>query len=244
MSSIKTDGIVLRSANYSETSRMLTLLTPQGILSASARGCRKLTSPLLTASELFCAGEYMLYEKSGRLTVTSFQLQENFYPIRDDFDKLAHGVYWLNLCEAAAQPCEDCTRLFRMLLLSLAVLAYGNLPSRALTAVFLAQFAMLMGLSPQLDVCARCGEPAPGDLRFDRTLGGICCTACAREGERMNAQTLQWMQEAQAKGAFVLAGRRALPVEQAEGAAEAAFHFYREHVEYRLDKHITSGRFL
>lgn len=44
-----------------------------------------------------------------------------------------------------------------MMLLSLAVLAYGETPPRALTAVFLAQLSLLEGFAPRLDVCLRCG---------------------------------------------------------------------------------------
>ena len=245
MSSVKTDAIVLRYANYGENDRMLTLLSPtMGLLSVSAKGCRKVTSKSLVASELFTAGEYLLYQKGERYTLSSFQLQESFYPIRNDLDKLAHGVYWLNLCEAAAQPNEDCSRLFKMLLLSLAVLAYGDVPIRALTAIFLAQFSMLQGFSPRLDRCIRCGKPLEGRMRFDEELGGVCCSTCTHKGQPISLETLQWMREAQEKGAFVLAGRRELPDASSPAVAEEAFSHFRAHVEHRLDKHISSGKML
>ena len=245
MSDIKTDAIVLRYANYGENNRTLTLLSPEmGLVSAAARGCRKVTSRMLTACELFTAGEYLLYQKGEHYTLTGFQLQENFYPIRQDVDKLSHGVYWLNLCEAAAQAGEECRRLFKMLLLSLAVLSYGDLPPRALTAVFLAQFSMLQGFSPRLDRCLRCGRALLPPMRFDVEGGGAGCAACAPSGMPLRAETLTWLREAQAKGAFVLAGRRALP-EDADGqTAEEAFAVLRAHVENRMEKHIVSGKFL
>lgn len=245
MSSVKTDAIVLRYANYGENDRMLTLLSPSmGLVSVSAKGCRKATSKTLAAAELFTAGEYLLHQKGERYTLSSFQLQESFYPIRNDVDKLAHGIYWLNLCEAATQPCEDCSRLFKMLLLSLAVLAYGDLPVRALTAVFLAQFSMLQGFAPRLDVCGRCGKPLGGALRFDAEQGGVCCSTCTHRGEALSMETLYWMQEAQAKGAFVLAGRRELPNAAKDAVYEEAFFHFRKHVENRIDKRFTSERFL
>lgn len=248
MSNVKTNAIVLRYANYGESNRMLTLLSPaMGLVSVSAKGCRKATSKTLAASELFAAGEFVLHEKEGRYTLTGFQLEESYYPIRLDIDKLAHGTYWLSLCEIAAQPCEDCSRLFKMLLLSLAVLAYDELPLRALTAVFLAQFSMLQGFAPRLDACVRCGEPVEDDgrpIRFDAELGGVCCATCTHGGEPLSRGALAWMQEAQAKGAFVLAGRRALPQSDDPSVAEEAFFHFRQHVERRLDRTIVSGRFL
>ncbi|MDR0929179.1 MAG: recombination protein O N-terminal domain-containing protein, partial [Oscillospiraceae bacterium] len=57
MSSIKTDAVVLRAANYGEGDRMLTLLSPTwGLVSVAAKGCRKATSRLLSATELFATG--------------------------------------------------------------------------------------------------------------------------------------------------------------------------------------------
>lgn len=243
MSNVVTDAVVLRNANYGESNRMLTLLTPDGLMSVSAKGCRKPTSKMLAASELFAAGEYVLYQRGDRYTLTSFQMQQNYYPIRTDIDKLSHGVYWLNLCEAAAQPCEDCHRLLKMLLLSLAVLAFDDLPPRALTAVFLIQFAGLQGFSPRLDACIRCGKPLTTLMRFDAALGGACCAGCAERGTPLSIEALAWMREAQAKGAFVLAGRRPLPQGSAETVDEAFTHL-RAQVEHRLDRQITSGKLL
>jgi len=245
MSNVKTDGVVLRYANYGESDRMLTLLTPaMGLLSVSARGCRKATSRTLAATELFTAGEYLIYQKGDRFTLSSFQLHESYYPIRMDIDKLAHGAYWLGLCEAAAQPSEDSGRLFKMLLLSLAVLAYDDLPLRPLTAVFLAQFSTLQGFAPMLDSCMHCGSTLAPPMRFDVANGSACCAACGEQGMPLTEADLAWLREAQAKGAFVLAGRRALPQAENSGAAEMPLKILRAHVEHRLEKHITSSKFL
>lgn len=245
MSSVKTEAIVLRHANYGENDRMLTLLSPtMGLLSVSARGCRKATSRNLTATELFTAGEYLLYQKGEHYTLTSFQSRENYYPLRSHVDRLTHGVYWLNLCEAAAQPGEDASRLFKMLLLSLAVLTYGDIPPRTLTAVFLAQFSMLQGFAPMLDHCARCGKPLVPPMRFDDVDGGACCSTCTHRGMPLTQEGLLWLREAQAKGAFVLAGRRAPPQDGRPPAAEESFAAMRAHVEQRLEKRIVSGRLL
>ncbi len=246
MSSVKTDAIVLRYADYGESDRMLTLLSPTlGLLSVSARGCRKQLSRNLPATELFSAGEYLLYQKGDRFTLTSHQRQESFYALRNDFARLSHGIYWLNLCEAAAQPGEECPRLFKMLLLSLAVLSYGDVPPRTLTAVFLTQFSMLQGFSPMLDHCIHCGlDLSEQPLRFDVAGGGASCAVCARDGMFLRRDSLDWLREAQQKGAFVLAGRRDAPMADQPDAGEEPMRVMRAHVEHRMEKHIVSGKFL
>ena len=245
MPTVKTDALVLRHAGFGENDRMLTLLTRSlGLVSACAHGCRKATSRLLAASELFTAGEYLLHEKGGRYTLSGFSLKENYYPLRLDYARLSHGVYWLNLCEAVAQPGGDCARLFKMMLLSLAVLAYGETPPRALTAVFLAQLSLLEGFAPRLDVCLRCGRPLRAPMRFDVKNGGACCAACAPQSPELPEDVLAWLREAQAKGAFVLAGRREIPQPDHPQAAESAFALMRAHVEARVEKNMASAKLL
>ena len=56
-------------------------------------------------------------------------------------------------------------------------------------------------------------------------------------------QTLEWLREAQKKGAFVLAGKRGLP-EVDEETVEQAFRLMRAHVERRVEKAIAAAKFL
>ena len=42
-----TPGLVLREVKFRESDRMLTILTPQGVVSASAKGSLRLKSKLL-----------------------------------------------------------------------------------------------------------------------------------------------------------------------------------------------------
>ena len=62
MPTLTTQAIVLRHADYREHDRMLTLLSPAyGRIEALCRGCKRPQSPLLSASEWFALGEYVLF---------------------------------------------------------------------------------------------------------------------------------------------------------------------------------------
>ena len=245
MQTIKTDGIVLRHTNYKDYDRIVTLLTRNhGVLSFSARSCRKAGSRNLVATELFSTGEFVLSQKGERYTLTSFQLSESYFPLREDFERLSHGVYWLNLCEAAVQPGESNERLYKMLLLSLAVLTYGDLPLRPLTVVFLLQFAMLQGYAPSLHTCVYCGKQVEQTFHFDTEKGGICCGVCAPKHPPLLEEELHWLWQAQKKGPFMLAGKHALPQEALPFGIDRAFEIIREHVECRIERKLQSGRFI
>ena len=71
MASHKVLGVVTRAVNYRDHDRILTLVTRErGKLTATARGCRKPQSKLLTAASPFCYGEYVLNERNGRFYVS------------------------------------------------------------------------------------------------------------------------------------------------------------------------------
>ena len=149
MAQITTHAIVVRRADYRENDRMITLFSPtMGRIDAQCRGCRRQKSPLMAASELFCAGEYVLYQTHDRATVVSCQVSDTYYALRSDYEKLSHGMYMLELCGAAIQPGQENERLFMLLLRSLAHLCYGEAAPRRITAVFLMGMTSLLGFRP------------------------------------------------------------------------------------------------
>lgn len=249
MPQITTNAIVLRRADYRENDRMLTLFSPTlGRIDALSRGCRRQKSPLMTASEVFCAGEYVLYTAGERMTVVSCQVEDTFYPLRSDFDRLAHGMYTLELCAAAVQPDQENERLFMLLLRSLAHLAYSEVDARRVTAVFLMGLTSLIGFRPQVGRCVRCAMPIPPIVpagmdkhtpvaAFSGEQGGVLCTSCgAGEHCRLDAGELDSLQAIMRRGIKTL--------EEEAVISDTLFAALRQMAESRLDVPIRSGKML
>lgn len=194
-----TKAIVLRRADWRENDRILTLLTRErGRVDAVARGCRRPNNPLMPASELFVLGDYMLFKGRGHELVTSCQVEDSFYPLRNDFDKLSYAATLLRCAELAAQPEEPQPHLLILLSRSLSRLAYSGMDARMVTAAFLLHFASLAGYKPRLEHCAVCGgripEGEPARLSF--TAGGLVCCRCQRpdgEGVAVEADAVRWL---------------------------------------------------
>ncbi|MBR6953823.1 MAG: DNA repair protein RecO [Clostridia bacterium] len=185
MNQTENTAIVLRYANYRENDRMLTLLSPtRGLVEAACRGCRRPKSRLLSASEIFSLGDYELYEKGGRFTVTGFTPIESFFPLRGDYDRLTCGVWLLALCEAAAQPGEPAQALFMLLLHTLSRLTFSDQPRTPLLTGFLLHYAVIGGLRPRLRHCVRCGRELgmEENAGFDIREGGLCCLSHGEPG--------------------------------------------------------------
>ncbi len=182
-----TKALVLSRSDWRDYDRMVTLLTPEyGRIDAVARGCRKPKSPLLNAAERFSAGEYTLAESKGRFTITGAEVNESFYPLRQDFDRLTAGAYLLHLLLQAAMPGQPQEALFLTSLKALAYLSYGELPIHLVVAAFELHYLNLTGQSPRMDSCLVCGrEFLEEDARFDVRAGGAVCLSCPSVGGRL-----------------------------------------------------------
>ncbi|MBR4040353.1 MAG: DNA repair protein RecO [Clostridia bacterium] len=246
MPQITTNAIVVRRADYRDNDRMITLFSPtMGRIDALCRGCRRQKSPLMAASELFCAGEYVLYQTSERATVVSCQVSDTYYALRSDYEKLSHGMYMLELCAAAIQPAQENERLFMLLLRSLAHLCYGDVEARRVTAVFVMGLSSLLGFRPQVGRCARCSTPVLQNRVGDEVIigsfspehGGVLCPGCsAGEKCRIRERDAVYLQDIMKRGLKSLEDEHECP--------QALFDAMRMLAEGRLDTPIRSGRML
>ena len=173
------EGMVSRAAEYRESDRMLTILTPQaGKLSANARGSRKPSSPLLACSQPFCYGEFTLKEINGILYVNQCDLRESFFDLRTDFLRLEAAAMVLRLCESGMKKNVPAPELFYHAYSSIAIIAYGENPPADGLICFLLNFLRIMGYTPGTTRCALCGKSTYGG-GFSSDVGALCpeCTS-------------------------------------------------------------------
>lgn len=238
MPNLTTEALVLRRADYRENDRMLTLLSPEhGRIDALARGCKRAKSPLVACAEQFALGEYVLYTGKGHATVTSAAMQETFYPLREDYEKLTFATYLVMLAEAAAQPSLPARGMFMLLARSLSRLAYTTRDARAVTAAYLLHFFSVNGFAPEIDRCVRCGrdiDDAPRRL-FSLSDGGVLCRACGdsrSDGSHIYREQLAWMRDVLRRGI----DKTDLP------DADAPLELLERFAETRLEKRLMRGK--
>ena len=232
-------AIVLRFANYRDNDRMLTLFSPtQGRIEALSRGCRKPRSPILNASELFALGDFELYQKGAHLTVISANLIETFYPLRQDFDRLAVGTYLLGVAEAYIQPGVPAQELFMLLLHTLSRLTFTDQPWKPLVAGFLLHLSACEGFKPRLQHCVHCGKRlTEGESTwFDHAEGGLVCRECHGQSHTpVSAAQAKWMRTMLTQGS-------AAWVDTPD--CTAPYKLLRKYVEGKLDRPVRAADML
>ncbi|MBR0206934.1 MAG: DNA repair protein RecO [Clostridia bacterium] len=196
MADLTLRGMVIRTVDYRDNDRILTLFTAeQGRVDAKARNCRKATSPLLACTQPFTYGEYQLFCHKNKYIVDQGEVLESFYPLREDVERFAAAALCTGLCLEGVQAEESSADVFSLLYHTLSFLTYGDNDPGDLAACFLIRFLSLVGFRPAITHCAVCGRDLREDpiLRFLPDKGGAVCAACAPVGRRIGKTALEAM---------------------------------------------------
>ena len=174
----KVKGVVLKSIEYGENDRLLTLLTHEkGKVIVSVKGGRSIKSKHMPSCEMFAYSEYELYEKQGKYWVRESYLCESFFQIRRSLETMYLGQY---LCEVACEFAlfdEQDEDLMRLLLNSLYLLCGDKKDLRIVKSVFEMRSASIEGFMPDISSCGFCGGMTDA-MYFDAIEGNLICTKC------------------------------------------------------------------
>ena len=170
----KIKGLVIKNSPFKEHSIILTVLTAEhGRLNILARGARK-TKKSALYTEVFTYSEFQLFKNRGMPVVDSADVLEPFYGLRNDFNKLSLGQYFLEV--ASFSPQGSCgSELLRLVLNSLSLLSESKFSDEIIKIVFELKYAYNEGFLPDSVICSSCGEKAERWL-FSQ---GFLCEKCA-----------------------------------------------------------------
>jgi DNA repair protein RecO (recombination protein O) len=182
MAAEKAVGLVVRTTDWSETSRIATFWTREvGKVRALAKGGRRLKSNFENALDLLnVCGIVFLRKSSGSLDLlTEAQVSERFPRLRTDLKALYAGYYIAELLADWTEDYDPHPGLFDEALATLQTLGTPG----TVTGLRLARFELVMlhelGYHPVLDVCVGCGQvPAESGLAFSPAAGGVLCRTC------------------------------------------------------------------
>ena len=103
-SDLRTHAIILRRTNYGESDRILNLLTPEGKISALAKGVRKEKSRLAGGIELFTIADVVIHRGRTELgTLTSAKMLRYFSNILTDMTRLELAATFLKRIEKLSE---------------------------------------------------------------------------------------------------------------------------------------------
>jgi DNA repair protein RecO (recombination protein O) len=186
----KTDAIVIRTVDWSETSLVLTLFTRDfGKVRGLAKGGRRLKGPFESALDLLGLCRIVFLRKSSDALdlVTEAKLVRRFRPAGRNLSSLYAGYYVAELLDGLTDDYDPHRELFELADETLQALSAGE-PVARRTLRFELGALRVLGHLPSLDQCVECGAEVPptGRVAFGQLDGGVLCPRC-REGKQQVA---------------------------------------------------------
>ena len=170
-------GLILSETNYSDSSKILNVLTKEyGLIGILSKGCRNLKSKLRGASRKLVYGVFHIYYKEkGLSTLISIDVLNDYPKTIMDLDSVVHATYLLDLTKQVANQAQT-EELLPLITSALDKIEKG-LNKDVITNIIELKYLNFLGVSPMLTGCASCGKTT-NIVSLSPTLGGFVCKEC------------------------------------------------------------------
>lgn len=189
----KIQGIILKSFDYKESSRMVDLYSQeQGRLTFAARGAKRNKSRILNLSEPYVEGAFnLIYGRSPIPSLKDGQILDAHLGLRASLTRMVCAAFTVDLMEDClnADPDPDLYRLLQAQLKALETLPDEAAPR--LMAAFMFKLTAVIGFRPSLGRCLACGREmgpqlAAEGILFNLEEGGILCARHGLAGRKLS----------------------------------------------------------
>ena len=185
MEEIKTKGIVIKSIDYKDSDKIVTIFSADfGLIKARVRGVKKAKAKLAFAVQPFAFIEFILTSKGGFYTVINATSIDQFFNITLDFDSYIFMLGALEVCEKTVKENDPQNGLFLLLLNSLKSVCYDETNSMNVFIKFMIESMKILGFNLELETCACCGASLSEKMfPFSYDYNGMLCAKCSNKNE-------------------------------------------------------------
>ena len=178
------DALVIRTVDFSETSRIVTLYTRQfGKIEALAKGGRRLKSPFESSLDILARNSVVFIQKREDVLdlLTESKLIRRFRVRESNLAGTLGGYYAAELVNSFTPLGDPMPPLYDMIVKVLNQLEEGTFVMRTLIRLE-GRLLQLLGHFPSLQHCVECNTTIPreADARivFGTVGGGVLCLSC------------------------------------------------------------------
>lgn len=178
-----TEGIILRQTKTVNGRRMVLLFSKKyGKINVGTSINEKGRGKSALAMRPFTYGRYELFKSRSSYNINSAEVLKSYYKIGEDVDKYMHSSYVLEFTEKLLNDEQPSQGIFHLILDFFSVMETRQKKHSTIVLGYQVQSLKRMGVMPQLEICARCGEEND-PLFFSVKDGGIICTSCGKNLE-------------------------------------------------------------
>ena len=177
MQEIVLDGIVIGVQDYKENSKLLHILTSDGIKIVNAKGITKQASKLKVVANPFCFAEFSLLVKN-QTTLIGANVYDSFFALSNNYQNYLTGCAILDLIKKTVDDSIVIKKLFVPCVKAIKDLCYSNIDCLDVLNEFLIAYLNFCGYSLNLNTCASCGKNLKDDYFFNPYDASILCSNC------------------------------------------------------------------
>lgn len=177
MKIVDVKGLVLNETNYSDSSKILNVLTSEyGLIGIISKGCRNLKSKLRGASRKLVYGTFHFYYKeNGLSTLISIDVISDYPKTIMNLENVVYASYLLDLTRQVVKQSKD-SSILSLIVSALEKIESGLNPS-VVTNILELKYLDFLGVSPIVTGCAVCGKTT-NIVSLSPTAGGFICKDC------------------------------------------------------------------
>lgn len=175
-------GIMIRQTNYSESSRIITVLTEEGSqVALMARGFNKTKSPFIVLRQGIKEVLFTYNRFKGMGTLNEVDVVQPFKQINGNFDTYSHAAYALELIIKALDEELVQESFYRLLIKSFELMEAGSQPS-GVVAFCAIKMLPYYGAEMNVTECGICGSPNYKNFnRYSFKYHSVICNQCLND---------------------------------------------------------------
>ena len=169
-------GYVIHTTDYQDSSRILNVLTEDGIVAIISKGCKNVKSSLRLVSQKLIYGEFVIYYKEkGMSTLKEGTIINEFSNIKKDLTKFSYFSYITELTSQVVKQNNN-KKIFDLFNSTVLKIESGLNP-KVMTNILELKLLDFLGVPLNLNECIKCGS-RKDIVTIDPDEGGLICKNC------------------------------------------------------------------
>ena len=185
------EGIIASSVNYGETSKIVNILTKEGMIGAIAKGAKNIKSPLRSFTVNLTYGSFYLYYNDNKLsTLKSADIICEFKNIKKDIILISYMSFLIDLATQVMKQNND-EEIYNLLITTLCKIDEGLNPM-VMTNILELKYLDYLGVGFDFNTCCKCGKKS-NIVTIDPDAGGYICKNCYTNEIIYDSKTLKML---------------------------------------------------
>ena len=187
----KVEGIIINDTNYGEASKIINILTDEGIIGVIAKGAKSIKSPLRSTTLNLTYGSFNIYYNENKLsTLKSADIINELKNIKKDIVLVSYMSF---LCDLVSQVMKqnDDKKIYDMFISTLLKINDGLNPM-IMTNILELKLLDYLGVGISFNSCCKCGK-TKGIVTIDPDAGGYICKDCYTNELYYDEKTLKML---------------------------------------------------